>query len=145
MTTPRRLSPGVLKREAIKWMRFAERDLDQTNKGIDPYLVCWLSQQAAEKAIKAGLVLESVQFPRSHDLNQLRDLLPSGWSLPNTHSNLAELTDWASDQRYPRTLVPDPTRAEAQKALQTAKEVFDSIKADLDRRLARPQKPLPDR
>lgn len=65
--------------------------------------------------------------------------------MPNTHSNLAELTDWASDQRYPRTLVPDPTRAEAQKALQTAKEVFDSIKADLDRRLARPQKPLPDR
>lgn len=81
------MSVSNVEHHALEWLRYAERDLDQANKGVAPYLVCWLAEQAAEKAIKAGLVLEGVGFPRSHNLNELRDLLPPGWSIANTHPN----------------------------------------------------------
>ena len=43
-----------------------------------PRHACWLSQQAAEKALKAALVLERVEFPFTHDLDALRNLLRCG-------------------------------------------------------------------
>ena len=43
---------------------------------IVPRHVCWLAQQAAEKAIKAVLVFLQIDFPRSHDLDALRNLAP---------------------------------------------------------------------
>ncbi|MCY4615587.1 MAG: HEPN domain-containing protein [Chloroflexi bacterium] len=49
--------------------------------GEDPPVVgpaCFHSQQAAEKALKAALVLEGIEFPYVHDLTRLRNLLPRG-------------------------------------------------------------------
>lgn len=72
--------------EAGRWLRFAEEDLRAAEAGagedgVLPRHVCWLSQQAAEKAVKAVLVFEQVAFPFSHDLEQLRTLVPSGWRI----------------------------------------------------------------
>ncbi len=134
------------KRHGLAWMRRAERDLSAANKpGSFPEHVCLFSQQAAEKAIKAGLIIEGLQYPRIHDLDQLRDLLPPGWSLPNTHSDLALLSRWAVSSRYPDFADPEenPSEADAQAARKTANEVVESVKADFDRRvlmLDRPRK-----
>ena len=67
-------------------MRYAKEDWDASvflqaaSEGI-PRHVCWFSQQAAEKALKAALVYEEEDFSYTHDLDALRGLLPSSWIL----------------------------------------------------------------
>ena len=70
--------------EAQRWLRFAAEDLEAARRLLAvrssaPRHVCWHSQQASERALKAALVLEGVDFPFTHDLNALRNLLPDSW------------------------------------------------------------------
>ena len=60
-----------------------------------------LAQQAAERALKAALAPEGSDFPFTHDLNALRNLLPASWTVRAEHVDMAELTDWAVQARYP--------------------------------------------
>lgn len=91
--------------EARRWLRFATEDLDVAQRllagdGTPPRHACALAQQAAEKALKAALVLEGIDFPFRHDLDALRNLLPDTWSVRCTHTDLAQLTEWAVEARY---------------------------------------------
>ena len=86
--------------EATRWLRYAEEDLiaAETLLGqphVVPRHACWLAQQAAEKALKAVLVFLQIDFPRSHDLDALRNLVPDGRQLKVDHPDLASLTEWA--------------------------------------------------
>ena len=92
--------------DAIRWLRFSREDLDVTEllltrRPMASRHVCWLSQQAAEKALKAALVLEGIEFPFTHDLDAPRNPLTEGWSVRTTHSDLAELTQSAVETRCP--------------------------------------------
>jgi HEPN domain-containing protein len=67
--------------ETARWLRYAEEDLvtAETLLGqphVVPRQACWLAQQSAEKALKAVLVFLQIDFPRSHDLDALRNLIP---------------------------------------------------------------------
>ncbi len=42
--------------------------------------------------MKAALVLEGIDFPFTHDLNALRNLLPDSLTIRAEHAELAELT-----------------------------------------------------
>ncbi|MXX27674.1 MAG: HEPN domain-containing protein [Caldilineaceae bacterium SB0668_bin_21] len=100
--------------EAQRWLRFAAEDLDAARRLLAarssaPRHVCWHSQQAAERALKAALVLEGIDFPFTHDLNALRNLLPDSWPV---WADLAELTGWAVQARYPGQW-PEPSTADA--------------------------------
>jgi hypothetical protein len=79
---------------ARSWLRYAEEDLDAASElgagASAPRNVCWLSQQASEKALKAAFVLEGVDFPHIHDLDRLRNSLPEGWSIKKTHPGLVD-------------------------------------------------------
>ena len=93
--------PNPVVEEALRWLRFSEEDLSVAARLMSgaptaPRHACWLSQQAAEKALKAALMLEEVDFAFTHDLDALRNLLPDGWSVRDTHADLAELTEWQS-------------------------------------------------
>lgn len=55
--------------------------------------VCYHSQQAIEKAVKAALIFESIEFPHTHDLEKLCNLLPAGWSVKNTPYDLGRISD----------------------------------------------------
>jgi HEPN domain-containing protein len=73
-------------RETRRWLRYARQDLVAAEAMLGrsdmwPRHACWLAQQAAEKAIKAVLVFLQIDFPRSHDLDALRNLVPDGWQL----------------------------------------------------------------
>ena len=63
-----------MKEETTKWMKSAKRDLDSARKnsvmGIF-HVSSFLSQQAAEKALKALIIENTGEFPRIHDLKQL--------------------------------------------------------------------------
>ena len=78
--------------EARHWLRFATEDLDVAQRLLTvdeapPRHACALAQQAAEKALKAALVLEGIDFPFRHDLDALRNLLPDTWSVRRTHTD----------------------------------------------------------
>lgn len=73
------------------------------------WAACFHAQQAAEKAIKALLVLHGIDFPKSHALTTLAMLLPTEVQLHLDFDSIAELTPWAVAGRYPEdTADPDP-------------------------------------
>ena len=76
-------SPELLD-EISRWVRFAREDLEGAeallaDADFIPRHACWLAQQAAEKALKAALVSETVSFPFRHDLDALRNLTRRSW------------------------------------------------------------------
>jgi len=129
-------SPHV--QEALRWLRFANEDLDVAERllrddRVAARHICWLSQQAAEKAIKAALTLDEVTFPFTHDLDALRNLLPAAWAVHKTSGDLAELTEWGVESRYPGEW-PEPTASDAARAGVEARTVCDSIETDFRQR-----------
>ena len=124
--------------EARRWLRFAKEDLDVAQRllitdGTPSRHVCFLSQQAAEKALKTALVLEGIDFPYRHDLDALRNLLPDSWPVRRTHTDLAQLTEWAVEARYPGDW-QEATAADGEQAVSQAQGVYDSIAAEFERR-----------
>lgn len=79
-------------------------------------------QQAAEKLLKALLASHAVQFPRTHDLDDLIDLtLPHCPALEPFRERLLGLNPYAVEVRYDAALYPD--RAEVLAALEIVKEL----------------------
>ncbi len=63
---------------------------------------CFNAQQAAEKAIKAVMILRDVEFPYTHNLRRLPDVLESsGEQVPERIRRADVLTDYAAVLRYP--------------------------------------------
>ena len=65
-----------------RWLRYAMEDLTEAESMVArpqyaPRHACFLAQQGAEKALKAVLVFLQLDTPRSHNLNALRNLIPS--------------------------------------------------------------------
>ncbi|MBI5294445.1 MAG: HEPN domain-containing protein [Chloroflexi bacterium] len=125
--------------EARKWLDYAAKDLHAAHTLFEsgeffPRQISFLAQQCAEKSVKAVLVFEQVNFPKSHDLDRLRDLIPEGWEFKEAFPDLAELTIWAVESRYPGD-TPDVTENEAQETLALAESVFDTIRTELNRRI----------
>jgi HEPN domain-containing protein len=114
--------------EATRWRACAHSDLNAARALLrDPEYflrqVCFLAQQAAEKAIKAIFVLLDIEFPFTHDLDRLRDLLPEDWRVKTEYPDLAELTIWTVEARYPGDM-PDVVEADARHALQIVEAVY---------------------
>ncbi|GAB4581455.1 MAG: hypothetical protein Fur0022_42020 [Anaerolineales bacterium] len=74
--------------------------------------VCYLAQQAAEKALKAILVLLDMKHPYTHDLDRLREMIPAGWRVKTAYPKLYALTIWAVETRYPADM-PDIVESDA--------------------------------
>ena len=124
--------------EARRWLRSASEDLHMVRMalGEDPPVVgpaCFHSQQAAEKALKAALVLEDIEFPYVHDLRRLSNLLPDSWPRGPSHVALQRLTEWGAESRYPGDW-PELTVEDAAGADADARAVYDSIAAEFERR-----------
>ena len=67
--------------DALRWLRYSAEDLDVARVLLTSHAsasrhVCWLSQQAAEKALKAVLVLEGIEYPFTHDLTPCATAFP---------------------------------------------------------------------
>lgn len=97
---------------------------------LPPRQSCWYAQQSAEKALKAVLIVLEIDFPRTHDLNVLRNLVPDSWHLKAAHLDLASLTEWAAEARYPSDM-PEATNADASKAVEQARTIWTSVSTTL--------------
>ena len=85
------------------------------------------------KALKAVFVFLQLDFPRTHNLDRLRNLLPNGWTTKGIYSDLASLTIWAVEARYPGEW-EEATLAEADAALRQAQAIFAAVSDDLRHR-----------
>ena len=124
-------------REARRWLQFSREDLDVAKELLRQGRirhVCYCAQQSAEKALKAALVLDGLDVPHLHDLNAVRNRLPDSWTLKREYPDLAELTVWAAESRYPDDW-QEATQADADRAVSQARGVCNSIVVEFDRRI----------
>jgi HEPN domain-containing protein len=92
------------------WLRHASSDLALARVAppVDVMLesLCYHAQQAAEKALKAVLLLHAIPAPRTHSIRTLLDSLPSEVVVPQDVERAAALTAYAIAARYPGDLEP---------------------------------------
>ena len=115
---------------ARAWLGCVDRDLDSARKLAHaegaPEVICFLCQQAAEKALKAYLAwLSEEPIPFFHDLVRLGELLESRGGAAPPREALLRLTPYSVAPRYPsfRPILPH----EAPQALAAATEVVDFV------------------
>jgi HEPN domain-containing protein len=83
-------------------------------------------QQAAEKILKAVLAFRSIVYPKTHDLDELFDLLPSELAgVLSFRDKVIGWTSYAVDMRYDITGYPDTE--EMRQSLQIAKDLRDAV------------------
>ena len=76
--------------------------------------ICFHAQQCAEKYLKALLYDTDIEFPQTHDLIALLQLVPETKPpLETGRSDLAFLTDFGVIFRYPGRSADRPTATEA--------------------------------
>lgn len=117
--------------EAQRWMRYSREELTlakviAADADSPARLVCWHSQQAAEKALKAALIINGIAFPRTHNLVALRALLPAALSEKMDMGELAELTQWGTESRYPGDW-DEPSAEEAAAMIEAAEGVVTVV------------------
>ncbi len=98
-------SPGDDLRDAGRWLSYARANLLHAEAGraagvIIEYL-CFDAQQAAEKALKAVLIVRGADVPRTHDIDSLLAALRrAGVAPPDPVNDAERLTSFAVQARY---------------------------------------------
>ena len=92
-------------------------------KGVVFEDLCFNAQQAAEKAIKAVCLSQGLDFPKTHSLVHLMDMLESsGMEIPENVREADILTQYAVQSRYP-SVVEEITKDEYREAIKLAAQV----------------------
>jgi HEPN domain-containing protein len=88
-----------------EWLRRARSNLARAKNQIPEACLedlCFDSQQAAEKAIKAVFIHRGLAFPFTHDLARLfTKLRRAGFKIPKYLDGAKRLTRFAVETRYP--------------------------------------------
>jgi len=112
--------------------RKADADLDLadhllTEGAAFPNAIAFNSQQAAEKYLKALLTWHQVPFPKTHDLEQLLDLIATvDAGLAESLRDVIVLTPYGVELRYPGDR-SDATHHEAREAVELALKVREAV------------------
>lgn len=108
------------------WIEKAAQDLRAAEALIqnEPpvlYAACFHCQQACEKYIKAFLTKWQIEFPKTHDIRQLLELVAKvSAKLAEELAGAAVLTPYGVETRYPGDL-PELSRDEGVEALRLAR------------------------
>lgn len=109
-----------------EWLSYARSDLAlaRAEVGEEVYLsaLCFHAQQAVEKSIKALLVLHNIDFPKTHSIERLTDMLPECVSKIDELMEAATLTAFATTFRYPG--IEEPVTEEQYKEAVNLAEVI---------------------
>ena len=117
-----------------EWIEKADHDIGNaklllTTKGYENYndIVCFHSQQAAEKYLKAFLAENNIEFKNTHNIKVLIDLCAvKDESFLKEIIHSSELTTYVVKGRYPDDRF-EFTRKEAEKEYNIANEVKEFI------------------
>ena len=113
------------------WFEYAMGDLQtavslRQNEGVPLRNVCYMAQQSVEKAIKCLFVHYGIEVVKSQDLVYLHKKLPADLLLGVEIQDLAWLSYWAVEARYPGDW-PDVNVAEADRAIGIAETVCRTV------------------
>jgi HEPN domain-containing protein len=118
-----------------EWIKKAEDnhisalDLAKRRRNSVPDVVCNHCQQCAEKYVKALLVRHQIEFPKTHDLPELGDLLIAVEpDIRLMADYLHALNPYGIDIRYPGSAA---TIAEAKEAIKAMKAIRKFVRAKL--------------
>ncbi len=123
-----------MKRTTAPWVRKAEEDIGgardlAARKPPLRNLVCFHSQQAAEKYLKALLHERGVDPPRTNNLRDLLNLLlPRDGTLQSLERGAKSLTQYAAHYLYPEE---NATTRQMRSALRIAEKVRAEVRARL--------------
>ncbi|NIA07786.1 MAG: HEPN domain-containing protein [Actinobacteria bacterium] len=125
--------PEQVKVEIVRqWTRKAETDLKAAEALCAQYPpllypACFHAQQCAEKYLKAFLTWQQVEFPKTHALGELLDLVNQvNEDLADKLSGLTVLNPYGVEVRYPSD-IPEPNRQQAEEALELGRFVRKTI------------------
>ena len=110
------------------WLLRAKSNLSLAEKGgrLKGVLLedlCFNAQQAAEKALKSVCLAKGLDFPKTHSVVRLVDILEAGGiPVPDTVREADVLTHFAVQSRYP-SWVEEVTQEEYQETLELAARV----------------------
>ena len=116
-----------------QWVRLAEHDLREAERALaepsDPAyeISCFHAQQTAEKYLKAFLAAKDISIPNTHDLDRLLQKVPTTNQIDISAEELAHLTPFAVNSRYPGVDMPE-TREDAEFALNIARKVREAVR-----------------
>ena len=116
-----------------QWIRKAENDLEAARRIMAdeagcPYdTACFHCQPAVEKYLKGLLTLLNIQAPRTHDVQQLAELLPAEKRLAVTAGELGAMNPYAVDVRYADDWRA-PQRTDALRAMELAERTRAEIR-----------------
>jgi len=117
-----------------EWYKFAMRDLTAAGHLYETMhpkpleIICYLSQQAAEKMLKAFLVSNEISPPRTHDLRQLCEMcIEISDSFDNLKDVCTALNPYGVQPRYPNEM--EILETDAEMALQSVKAMRDFFEA----------------
>jgi len=125
--------PEEVKKEIVRqWLAKAEQDMKagETLFAAEPpflYPACFHAQQAAEKYLKALLTWHQIEFPKTHAIEQLLDLVKEADT--ETAASIRDavvLTPYGVDIRYPSD-EPEPNLQDAREAVELASRVRDAV------------------
>jgi HEPN domain-containing protein len=123
-------------RVARQWVEKAEHDLRNAEHTLTlredcPFdTVCFHAQQCVEKYLKALLLIHSVDFPRTHDLRVLIQLVSMHRELGLEMSEVVALNRYTVEARYPGDWEPI-TREHAEEAVGMAQKARAAVRACL--------------
>ena len=125
--------PEEVKRELVhQWLVKADEDLDAAkflfSRGTSFFsTIGFHCQQSAEKCFKAFLTWHQIEFPKTHDLELLLNLMAAADSaLAASIAEVAALNPYGVDIRYPGD-IPEITREDAEVAVRLADRVNEAI------------------
>jgi len=127
-----------INRVAGEWAEKAENDLKNAGHTLKlgtacpTDTVCFHVQQCVEKYLKALLVTRGIDFPRTHDIEDLMASVPADCRPKLTLSEQGLLTDYATATRYPGDYEPI-SLPEARAAVALARQVRKQIRKLLPR------------
>ena len=127
---------------AARWLARARSDLSIAGKLLadrandEAWAAAFHGQQAAEKAIKAILTSNRTDFPKTHDLARLVDLLPANPPVPTSADDLEWLSYFGTAGRYVMDDVmagSEPGWEDAAQAFRLAEEILDWARDEAER------------
>lgn len=118
------------------WLQHAESDLRiarlaRQDPDVLPNQIAFHAQQAAEKALKSVLLGCGVEFPKTHHLEELIELVQeAGIPWPFPVDQVEALTPYAVQTRYPGGIF-QISRAEVDEAIEIAEQVLAWAKQEV--------------
>ena len=122
----------VIENFVQQWLKKADLDLQAARLlcagELDDYFVSGFhAQQAVEKYIKAFLVRHQIEFPKTHDIRRLRQLVArQNATLAERLESADVLTPYGVDMRY-----PEEFEVVSQKRAEQAVALAEWVKAEI--------------